>query len=114
MSLTCMCSEREGDSWFYIPANDFSTLKTKRRQRCCSCKKLIPLNDECLEFYRYHGEIKIASWFMCYDCGAQFMNLEALEYCIDISDNMLYLLEEHRKNKAEDIKKIKEKKDKIR
>lgn len=107
MSLSCSCSEWDGDGWFYIAPDDFTTLKTKRRKRCSSCNKLIDLGAVCCEFERYRGpitdieerihggEIQIASYFMCEECSEIFLNLTALDYCIDITQDMREDLKEY-------------------
>lgn len=109
MSLSCSCSEWDG-GWYYVISSepDFQKLNTTRRKRCCSCKELIDIGAESLEFPRYRcpvtdveekilgDEINIASWFMCEKCGEQYLNLEALGYCININENMFDLLEEYK------------------
>ena len=106
--LTCSCPEYDGDGWYYIPADWFKPLNTARRKRCCSCQTLIDIGSESLEMTRgrasygqveekiYGEEIELASWYMCEVCGEQFLNLEALGYCLDITSNMLNCLAEYR------------------
>ena len=111
--LSCSCPDWEFDDewegWLYYGPSDFSVFDKKRRKRCCSCKELIDIDSLCLEFgrtryprteiedriYGEGNEIEIASYFMCDKCGEQYLNLEALGYCIDITDNMFDLLEEY-------------------
>lgn len=91
------------DQEFFFP------LATRRARRCCSCKNLIRVGEPCIEFKRHvstegddikeriHGdEMQIASWFHCEKCGEQYLNLEGLGYCIDISENMFALLDEYK------------------
>ena len=114
MGLSCSCPDWEGEGWFYIPATeDFIKLDTNRSKRCCSCKELIGLGDDCLKFKRYRSpvsdieekicgdEVQMAPWYMCEKCGEQYMNLEALGYCLDISENMLGLLEEYKQRQRQ-------------
>ena len=110
MGLTCSCNEWEGEGWFWICDEKFTTLKTKKRKRCSSCKSLIDIDTECIEFDRYRGpvsdveeriygedgQIKIAPWYMCEKCGEQYLNLSAAGFCINLGeDNMLDLLKEY-------------------
>ena len=114
MGLSCSCSDWDGEGWYYIQATeDFTKLSTSRGKRCCSCKELVSIGSDCLKFKRYRGptsdieericgdEVQIAPWFMCEKCGEQYMNLEALGYCIYIGDNMLDLLGEYREMQKE-------------
>lgn len=90
------------DEEFFFP------LATKRSRICKSCKKKIAVGDLCIEFERkrnaandieeriYGGEVEMASWFHCEECGEQYLNLEALGYCVDINENMHNLLKEYR------------------
>jgi len=106
--LTCECPEYDGDGWYYIPADWFAPLNTTKRKRCCSCKQLIDINAESLKFERWRAtygdieeriwgeEVSLASWYMCEICGEQFLNLEALGYCLNLADNMLSCLAEYR------------------
>lgn len=110
MSLSCNNNEWDGEGVAWYSPSNFSTLKTSKRKRCSSCKQLIDVGSECLEFQRFRApktyieekilgedaEIELASWYMCEICGEQFLNLEQYGYCIDITDNMLDLLKEHR------------------
>lgn len=112
MSLSCSCGEWDGEGWFYIPPDDFTIFQKPKRKRCCSCQELINKGALSLEFKRYRApkddmetrifgydaEIKIASWFMCEKCGEQYLNLEALGFCINIEENMFDLLKEYQEN----------------
>jgi len=108
LSCTGHDYEWDGESWCYMwsQKEDFDILTRKRRVRCCSCKSLIDIGAECLEFSRYRGplsdieeriwgeEVQIASYYMCLSCAEIFLNLEALKYCLDICYNMNnYLIE---------------------
>lgn len=123
MSLSCSCSEWDGEGWYYVLAEKtispgdsktpreieyFFPLATKRSRRCCSCSAIIKPGDLSLVFKRWRGstqfeydrlgweEVKIAPWFMCESCGEIYLNLEAVGYCVNIDDYMPNLLEEHR------------------
>src|SRR3990172_9399345 len=51
MSLSC--STGDGDfSWYYEHPEDFTTLQTRRRRRCSSCKSLIGKGAHVLRFDR--------------------------------------------------------------
>lgn len=99
-------------AWFFVIPSTFSTLQTSRRKRCCSCKMLIQKNASVVKFERYRffktdieeriygdSEIKIADFYMCESCGDQYFNLSALEFCIDITENMFNLLKEYQNYK---------------
>ena len=97
MDLSCECDfdKDDSDSWYYFP-KDFSKLKTTRRKRCLSCKKLIDINSTVVSFdilrhpnseieERCKGEeIEMASKYMCERCGEIYLTLLELGYCIDI------------------------------
>ena len=110
MSLSCECyDDYDGDGWFFYQPDDYSTLKTKRARRCCSCGERIAVGDTVVEFERARGprddieeriygegnEIELASWFMCESCGDQYFNLTALGFCITLPENMHKLLREY-------------------
>jgi hypothetical protein len=109
MSLSCSCGEWDGIGWSYYLPNWFTKLKTKRRKRCCSCKELINLGSNVLQFHRfryfqdkveeriygYETEIPIANWYMCEECGEIFLNLLELNFCLHIEDNMKDNLKEY-------------------
>ncbi len=110
MSLSCTCPDDDGDfAWYYSSPEDFTKLETKKRKRCSSCKELINIGDTILKFVKWRypkddieeriygdgGEISMAPVFMCEKCGDQYMNLEALGFCINIEENMFELLKEY-------------------
>lgn len=110
--LSCSYRDEENASWFFIPPNDFTLFEGPKRKRCCSCKELISIGALSLKFschrppkneiedriYGEDGEIPIANKFLCEKCGDQFMNLEALGFCIDITENIMDLLQEYVEN----------------
>jgi len=107
--LTCECGDFDLDdsNWGYYIPDDFTNLDYKRRKRCCSCDQFISIGAQCVEFgrvraarsdieERIHGdEVKLSSWFMCESCGEIFLNLEAIGYCINLSDDMREELREY-------------------
>jgi len=92
--LSCSCYDDDFD-WWYISPDDFTIFNSSRRKRCCSCRELIDIGLPCLEFDRWRysvseveeniygngGEIRLASWYMCEQCGEMYLNLTALGYC---------------------------------
>lgn len=112
MNLSCSCSFDKddlvpGELYYYYPS-DFTTLKARRRKRCVSCKTLIEINSIVIEFENFRhptdeiemrckgDEIRMASTFMCEKCGEIFLNLTALEFCVDIhSSSMAECLSEY-------------------
>lgn len=96
--LSCSCDDWDGDGWAWEHPIDFEPLETSKRKRGCSCKKLIGIGADCLEFERFRypkndiedriygeqAEIYLASWYMCDKCGEIYLNLDALGYCISI------------------------------
>jgi hypothetical protein len=112
MGLSCACDEWDGEGVAWTFEHDFvqfmGTYKHNRRKRCCSCKRLIDLGSLCVKFERFrmaisnieyniHGdsEIPMADWYMCESCGEIFLNLDALKFCIDITEPMPELLKEY-------------------
>lgn len=127
MSLSCSCSDWDGDGWGWILAEKvitrgegripaeieyFFPLGTKRARRCCSCRCLINVGDLALKFKRIRSstefeadrlgwdEVSMAPWFMCYECGEIFLNLDSAGFCIDISEHMASLMAEYREMAA--------------
>lgn len=109
MSLSCSCPEWEGEegTWAYFVPNDFSIFTGKRRKRCGSCNNLIEIGSKCLKFNRIRNpiteieekicgeEISMPPLFMCEQCGEQYLNLDALGYCISPIDCVPDLLNEY-------------------
>jgi len=104
--LSCTCNFYDS-GWYYYPPCDFSIFKKKRRKRCCSCKELIGVGDECVEFEKCRDpatdieerivgdEVPMASDYMCEKCGEIYFNLTDLGYCINLGDEMQELLQEY-------------------
>ena len=107
--LSCTCYFDDDAEWYFIPPNDFSKLKGKRRKRCCSCKELINFETPCLEFIKFRysqndiedriygegNEIYMAPWWMCEWCGEMYLNLDALGYCHYLGDSIKEAMEEY-------------------
>ncbi len=109
--LSCECGEWDSDGWSWTYNENTKPLLGNKRKRCCSCKALIDLGSEALEFermrypkndieIRIHGddyaEIPLASWFMCKECSELFLTFVELEYCIYLGeDSMKDLLKEY-------------------
>jgi predicted RNA-binding Zn-ribbon protein involved in translation (DUF1610 family) len=113
MSLSCSC-DYDGDGWFYYRPADYSTLKTKRARRCCSCGERIAVGDTVVEFDRARhaqndieerihadNDIVLASWFMCEACGDQYFNLAELGFCINLPANTPKLVREYAQARRE-------------
>ncbi len=109
MSLSCTC-DFNGDGWWYIPPDNYSELKTKKRQRCCSCKELIDKSALCGVFERYRlaktdieiniygeeGDVRLANRYMCETCLDLYYSLDALGFCIYLNgDSMQSLVKEY-------------------
>ena len=101
--LSCHCDwepEDPGDWWYAWRDDDFRSYKGKRRKRCCSCKKLINIGDDCLLFARVRmpytdieerisgDEIPMPPYFLCESCGEIYLNLADIGYCLDIQQPM--------------------------
>ncbi|GAG09061.1 unnamed protein product, partial [marine sediment metagenome] len=89
------------DGRFWMDHSSFKPMKISRRKRCCSCKDLIKINTDTIEFYYYrsttsdveeriYGETKpLASSFMCEECSGLYLALEEVGYgCLDIEQPM--------------------------
>lgn len=80
--------------------DDFVRYQRPRRKRCSSCRRLINIGEDCLEFTRERTayteieericgeEIPMASLFMCEKCGEIYLNLEDIGYCLNPLDSM--------------------------
>jgi predicted RNA-binding Zn-ribbon protein involved in translation (DUF1610 family) len=108
MSISCDCyyDGDKYDGYYYVP-DDFTTLETKRRKKCISCKRLMNDGDVCVKFHcaraarceyeenRFGEEVQLAPVYMCEECGEIFLNLSAYGYCIELGDDMRECLQEH-------------------
>jgi len=106
--LTCECDfDLDGGGWGYEVPDDLTTLKSKRRKRCCSCNQLISIGAQCVEFGRFRAansdieeriygyEVRLVPWFMCESCGEIFLNLSSIGYCFCLDDDMRKELREY-------------------
>jgi hypothetical protein len=132
MSLSCSCDwEAEPGSICYDydgSSQDFEPLKTSKRKRCCSCKKLIDIGSLCIIHPRYrypHNEIearitgcdwdlneeptiKISDHYQCEKCAEIWLNLTDLGYeCLWPGEDMKKSLKEYHEitgfNKSEQL-----------
>lgn len=102
MSLSCGCGEdfRDGDWWWQIEHSpEFIPLLTKRWRKCCSCGKHVTPGDDVVEVYRYRqantdieerfhgGEVPLASWWLCEECGGLAMAINDLGMCYELGPN---------------------------
>ena len=102
--LSCTCNESiygdPGEWWYFPPdAEDMKPFQGKRRKRCSSCKTLIEIGEDSLEFKRERSpwteleedingcEIPISSMFFCEKCSEIYLNLTAAGYCFGPQDN---------------------------
>ena len=104
--LSCLC-DTDYANWYYYGPSDFSTLDTKRRRKCCSCKKPIDVGSIVVELQRFRDpltdieeaiegdSVQIASWYLCEWCGEMYFNFEALGYCYLAGDDLRESLKEY-------------------
>ena len=126
MPLSCSCDydyEPEFGMWNikYWEENyemDFEPLKTSKRKRCCSCKKLIDIGSLCIRFPRvrypnneieakivglspdpYEWEdptIDMSAIYQCEKCGEIYLNLDSVGFeCIYPTENMPKMLKDY-------------------
>lgn len=115
MPLTCSCDyEAEPGSVIWLDPDDYTTLQTKRRQRCCSCGDLIDIGAvvgvtrrfkvpeteiEC-RIYGEDGEVPLADKFLCEECTDILFSLEELGYCVYAGENQKEVLKEYQDLKS--------------
>ena len=89
--------------------DNFSKLSSSRSKRCCSCKILINPGKTCIELSRFRwpkseieikifgegSELKIASWYLCEQCGEHFLNLTSIGFCYRAGENIMEMLKEY-------------------
>ena len=109
MSLSCGCDFNPEDYDFYWEGfTQFKPMRIGRRKRCVSCKVLINIVSDVIEFYNYrrtregieeeiYGDsFQLASSFMCEECSGLFLSLRELGYdCLDINEPMKHYVSEH-------------------
>lgn len=115
MPLTCGCDDypEPGTVIWYDP-EDYTTLQTKCRQRCCSCGDVIEIGAivgvtrrykvpeteiEC-RIYGEDGEIPRASKYMCEECTDLLLSLREVGFCVYAGENQKKLLKEYQQLKA--------------
>ena len=114
MGLLCECPGCDFDPGQHIwdDPEDYTTLATKRTQRCCSCKELIPVGAICAEVTRtkvpkteveekIYGEfegdngIPLASKYLCEKCADICFSLSELGYCTQPWEDQRELVKEY-------------------
>ena len=102
MSLSCSCGDDYDCNLYFDIPRDFSKLETKHSRECCSCGVKIKPGDDNLVFQRYRnpindiedrifgecGEIPLASWHMCEECGGVYLSVTELGMCFDLDGNI--------------------------
>jgi hypothetical protein len=116
MSLSCSCDFDPSDFvWWWEGYSPLKPVQIGRRKRCCSCKELINIGTETIEFYKYRHpkndieeriysdmRVPIASSFMCEECSGLFLALDELGYgCLDISQPMREYIAEYNEIRKE-------------
>ena len=108
MGLSCDCGEWDGEEgWCYYDPEDFTVFAKNRRKRCSSCKELIGIGSECLQFDReratrhrveeniYGDTMPIAPLYMCSSCGEIYLNLHDVGYCLYPDEDMRKCMAEY-------------------
>lgn len=118
MSLSCDCFCDFDCEDRYYPPQDFSVMPIrKRRTRCRSCKSFLNEGDFVTKFSRFRfpqgdievaiyqkdGEIPLASWYMCFDCGGIFLSLTELGFCLSPDEIMQEQLVEYQRDYAHPV-----------
>lgn len=98
MPLSCECIDEH--DWYYTTPDNYTTLDTKRRKRCVSCKVLIELNSISLRFYCYRvdedgREEPLAFSYMCEACSDLFLSLDELGFCLNLGEDMRELIKQY-------------------
>lgn len=102
MSLSCTYGDYDECAWYFANPSDFSKLETKRSRKCCSCGTKIKPGNDCLVFPRWRvadteieeriygdcGEIPLASWHMCEECGGVYLSVTELGMCFDLDGDI--------------------------
>ena len=113
MELSCSC---DFDSWghdeWWSDCSGFQRMgyRFATRKRCCSCKSLINVTEDVIEFYQYRATrggieeqiydesegVPVASSFMCETCSGLYLALDELGYgCLDITEPMVDYIAEY-------------------
>lgn len=115
MTLSCECGDWDGEEWWW-GADDYSTLDTKRRRRCISCKDMIAVGAVVAKFNRGRAqlsdveesiygrdeEVPLAPWFMCERCADLYFSLTELGYCVQLDEDMRRTVKEYAQMKNEE------------
>lgn len=109
-TLSCSCPD-SGD-WWYIEADDYAPLATKRSRKCCSCEDRIAVGDLTLRLdcykspdtdieERIHGdEVPLRPRFLCERCADLHLSLTELGFCINADDDRLELIRQYAEMRA--------------
>lgn len=110
MPLSCDCDFGDGDyDWYFTVPHDYSILKTKRRQRCWSCKELIDIGAVVNAYYRHRnpkwdieikiygedGEICLATKYHCERCADLALSLAELGFCWSPDEDQRELVKQY-------------------
>ena len=101
----------DGDyAWYCTQPSDYSTLRTKRGRRCCSCNALIKVGSISLEFEReryaktdiedrIYGDgpdVPMPSQFHCETCADLYLSLTELGFeCVSPDEDMRELVKDY-------------------
>lgn len=106
MTLSCDCGYGDYDQWF-IPADAFSVLDTKRSRKCPSCEQRIPVGATVLPLFcfrvprgnyeerRFGDEVPMANHYYCEKCAEIYLNLSAVGFCLNMDMDMREKLREY-------------------
>lgn len=101
MGLSCDC---DGDvDWYYCTPDDYTSLAASKRKRCCSCNILIDVGATTVKFDRWRhpnseieeriydegGEVELANWYMCEECGDLYFSIVELGFCIQLGEDKM-------------------------
>lgn len=113
MGLSCDCDFDSFDDadWYFDQPQDYSILKTKRRQRCWSCNELITVGSVVNTYtkWRYPNsdiELKIHDWdeaaeiplgtrYHCERCADLAWSLVELGFCWSPYDDQRELVKQY-------------------
>ena len=110
MPLSCDCDFGDGDyDWYYDIPNDYSTLSTKRRQRCWSCNDLIDIGSIVNKFTRWRhpkyeielkiyyddDELPLGTKYHCERCADLAWSLAELGFCWSPDEDQRELVKQY-------------------
>lgn len=104
MGLSCECSCDYGNcGWWYEVHTIAKPLATKRTRKCVSCRRRISIGDPAYRINRWRiatgdveerihgegGEVQLADWYFCPECGVLYHALEKVNMCFDLGTDDL-------------------------